>query len=222
MYKKIAVLLVSICLNACQAAAGPTLTNPGAEAQAAMRSPPEDCAAHVIDRFREKAGEIEIPATPDAGNFGGYFYYGPLSKRIRGGTIIVSCSDNYLNLPIPAGYTADWFGKWDVCLYKPCASLSFGGTGFSGGIKSTTWSVGVQYFLYLYTVVGGQLIESYPIGPLSTKKRNPGVLSFSSPFQNGFVYPYNDEVGLEIVHQLPSTHLRLRRDQVNNGDPAER
>jgi hypothetical protein len=68
-------------------------------------------------------------------------------------------------------------------------------------MQSSTWSVSVQYFLFVYAAYSDQFIESYPIGPLSTKKRKAGFLSFSSPFQNGFVYPNNEEVGLEIVHQ---------------------
>jgi hypothetical protein len=45
-------------------------------------------------------------------------------------------------------------------------------------------------------------MESYAIGQVMypKKKKDLPFLEFPSPFQNGFVYPANDQVGLEIVH----------------------
>jgi hypothetical protein len=198
--------LLALSLGACDLTGALTRKNLNTMEREASRprvsSTPFMCGT-TDQGVRTKGGEQSVPVVLNSPNFGGYFAYGPMSKKHKSRSVVVSCSDNYYGIPVPKGYSPDWFGEWDPCFDKSCNSLGFGGTGLVGEIQSSTWLPGVQYFMFLYTIGSAQFIESYPIGPLSTKKRNPGVLSFSSPFQNGFVYPSNDEVGLEIVHQSP-------------------
>ncbi len=161
---------------------------------AAIR-PPADCANELESRFNpKKGGTVSIPPVPSSGNFSGYARYAPSSADYYSYTTFYSCSDNWQNIPVPQGYTPDWFGLWEAC--EGC-TFTFENANLKMLLLSATWVPKVQYYLYLYTTMGGVLMTSYPIGTVKKKKQ---TITFSTPFENGLTWPLNDTISLEIVH----------------------
>jgi hypothetical protein len=167
----------------------------------ASRAPTFPCSSNP-EYIRGKGGKIANPSVPGSGDFSGTYYYAKIaSEKFKNvDTHVDSCSSNYYGVPVPQGYTPDWFGAWALCEGSACNSFSFGPGNLEMSLESSTWDLTTSYYMYLYTLKGQQLIESYPIGSPTTKGKNKRILTFSSPYQNGFVYPQNDYVGLEIVH----------------------
>jgi hypothetical protein len=135
-------------------------------------------------------------------NFVGYFYHAPVEgKRFHDPTGVVSCTDNFYDLPIPVGYTAE-FGAWLICESQGCPSFTFAP---ETAKRSRTRPLGVPASpttCMCTRLPASNSMESYAIGQVMypKKKKDLPFLEFQSPFQNGFVYPANDQVGLEIVH----------------------
>ncbi len=129
--------------------------------------------------------------------------YGPLiGKHFRASSFEVdSCTFNNYSVPVPTGYTPDWFGAMEICTGRGyCHPLSFGSASVNAEISSTTWVNGTTYYLYIYTIRGRQLLEYYSIGSVQIEKNHLPFLKFASPLENGFVYPSGDVLGFEIVH----------------------
>jgi hypothetical protein len=143
----------------------------------------------------KKGGTIVIPTVPSSGNFGGYAQYAPLTSKVYETSGFVSCSYNAYNIPVPQGYTPDWFGQWDVC--NGTCAFSFETATLKMQVKSATWVPKKTYYLFVYTTTGGALMTSYPIGVVKKKKE---TLTFPTPFENGLTWPPNDTISLEIVH----------------------
>jgi hypothetical protein len=102
---------------------------------------------------------------------------------------------NYVNAPVPQGFTADWFG-W-LQPRESTDNLTFEPAALSGDVYSSTWVANTHYYLYVYITETGQLLESYETQGFNPKK---GTVIFDSPFENGFVIPVNMTISLEIVH----------------------
>jgi hypothetical protein len=141
--------------------------------------------------FNAGRGKIFTPVLL-GGQFSGKIFYAASdsSGSLAGFTACVG-SVNEFNVPVPAGFTPDWFGNigFDT-------ELTFGAGKFKGQMYATTWLSKTDYFLYIYDGAN-TLIESYKMGPLSERK---ATLRFASPFQNGFAVPADGIVNLEIVH----------------------
>jgi hypothetical protein len=103
-------------------------------------------------------------------------------------------SVNKYDVPVPAGFTPDWFLNTQVA----ANGVIFSPATVYRDLYATTWLPKTDYYLYVYDG-GGSLIESYKIGPLKKKK---GALKFASPFQN-FAVPQDRTVNFEIVHPTP-------------------
>jgi hypothetical protein len=151
-------------------------------------------------------GSQRVPHIVGSRELSGSFQYAAFHWRARVKSLTESCPPDTDYLPVPNGYTADWFGVWSLVCRSGCGGLTFEPAQLSGAIESSTWIEGTNYFLYVYTGETKQFLESYAIGPVTTDKRGKPVLNFASPFENRFVYPANDDVGLEIVHPTPVTH----------------
>jgi hypothetical protein len=167
-----------------------------------------DCGSYPV-YVSKRGGKMAVPVVQSSGNFAGYFGYTAITaagyKFIKEATIVDSCSTNYYSVPIPNGYTPDWFGAWYVCeqdMSGNCGSFLFNSGDPSMSLASTTWEPQTTYYLYVYAVKSKQLLTSYVIGTPVAKRRK-AILTFSSPFANGFQYPAQDFIGFEIVHASP-------------------
>jgi hypothetical protein len=171
-----------------------------AQARSSLANPSNsDCDGMLTGRLSSKGGKLPIPEVPASGNFGGQFHYAAFSYGSSiDNTIVVSCDYNLYNIPVPEGYTPDWFGAWNVC--DGGCTFTFQSSDAAMKIFSSTWVTKRRYYIYLYDVVSGNFIESYSIGSTKTKGSEGPYLKFVTPFANGLVYPYGDEIGLEIVH----------------------
>jgi hypothetical protein len=150
--------------------------------------------------MRTKGGIEPIPGIPSSTFDGGPLTYAPLTGKVYSRGSFYSCLYNEFKLPIPVGYSADWFGAWSACSVD--CNFSFKAGQLTSYTQSDIWVPGRSYYLYLYTAMGGQYIESYQIGPVEVLKKYDyvPVLPFSSPLQNGFTWPVNYFVAFEIVH----------------------
>ena len=150
--------------------------------------------------IKKKGGTVTIPGIPSSTFAGGPLRYAPVTTKVLNRPVFYSCLYNYFNVPIPAGYTPDWFGAWAVC--GDNCDFSFEAADLDCYIEYYGWVPGTTYYLYLYQAHSGQFIESYEMGPLKVTKKGAGIptLHFASPFENGFTWPANDFVAFEIVH----------------------
>jgi hypothetical protein len=140
--------------------------------------------------LKGNGGRLALPAFSD-GSFIGVVGYAPFNS---GGTavFVVACpgSENYNNVPVPPGYSADWVAEIGV---SGNDTFTFGPAMLQGKLtRATTLSPKTIYYMYVYDS-NNNLLESYKIGP---KKRE--TLKFDSPFENGFVLP--GTINIEIAH----------------------
>jgi hypothetical protein len=205
MKRALIITTAAALLTACQGTnpVPPPLDAGAAAMSAHVALPATDACASLRDDHeflgRGNRHPIHIPGIGQregrAG--GGTFGYGYLNAKTRGADpIFTACNYNFYNIPVPAGYTADWFGSWNVCNGE--CTFTFVGDGGSLTLRATTlFQKGVQYYMYVYTAVNKQMLESYPI-PIP---RRQGPLVMPTPFQDGLVEPLGDFFALEIVHQ---------------------
>jgi hypothetical protein len=141
-------------------------------------------------------GKQVVDGIPENGyNFRFSFKYAGYSPPIRPRPSLETCDFNMFNVPVPQGFTADWFAWWQP--RDSTDNLTFKSADVSGEVYSATWVAKTHYYLYVYITETGQLIESYETQGLNPKK---GAVVFDSPFEDGFVIPVNMTISLEIVH----------------------
>jgi hypothetical protein len=201
--KKLFLLAAIFLASAgCQGLSTPGSPEPGSAPLAKISNPADAPCTIVSDHhvIRTKGGIEGISGIPSSTFAGGPLRYAPLTGKVYSRGSFYSCLYNEFNLPIPVGYSADWFGAWSACSVD--CNFSFKAAQLTSYTQSDIWVPGRSYYLYLYTAMGGQYIESYQIGPVEVLKKYDyvPVLPFSSPLQNGFTWPVNDFVAFEIVH----------------------
>jgi hypothetical protein len=201
MTRVVAAVLIAVSLSACQSAMSLPAANNLSQRQATVRSTVagDTTCLDVISRranVLRRAGSIFSPYKIALGPRG-HWRYGPQDKRVRGQIEFRTCDYNYFNVPVPDGYTAVWFGGLHLC--DDACTFTFGTfdtTAVTYAVGTSKFPAASQYYLYAYTGNGKQLIESYPIEGLDRANRR---LVFTSPLQNGFVWPFDDFVVFEIV-----------------------
>ncbi len=151
-----------------------------------------DCVSYA-PFFLQKGGKIGLPSAPDGGNYYGKVYY-PSGNYGEGQSEVQICpgSDDNFGMPIPKGYTPDWFAQWSFGF-----SAVFAQGNLDGKMYSALWLPRTDYFMYIYDE-NNNLIESYKIGRANVKS---GYLTFPSPFQNGLSVTEGTDINLEIVHK---------------------
>jgi hypothetical protein len=220
--KKLSSLSLIIALVACQGQSVPWGSNEQISARSQIQPPEDGNCTNKSDqhRIRKKGGTEYIPALPASGQFdgqyGGQSKYARLSREVGSEPSVFSCLYNQFNIPVPANYTADWFGAWSFCsvpssrttqrAHRDRCAFTFESGNLYGQISAEAWSPSTTYYLYVYTARSGTFIESYPIGPVTIykpKTQKLPSLQFASPFENNFAWPTGDFVALEIVHPTP-------------------
>jgi hypothetical protein len=136
-------------------------------------------------RLEEK---IDLPELSDYTQYGTIHY---ASDTAGGLAPFEACpgSDNSFSMPVPNGYSPDWFGQ-----IRFGYSTVFGKADLFGKMYAPDWLPKTDYSMYLYDG-GNNFIESYKIG-----RAKKAVLEFPSPFENGFSTPADGTLNLEIVH----------------------
>jgi hypothetical protein len=196
---KLAIVSIAlVCLEACTDVASTSLTQEASPSLSHKATATDMNCNYVNDNkgLNPSGGKQMVDGIPQNGyNFKVAFKYAGYSPPIRPKPMLVTCDYNMFNVPVPQGFTADWFG-W----FQPrdaTDNLTFDSADLSGDVYSSTWVAKTHYYLYVYVTETGQLLESYETQGLKPKK---GAVIFDSPFENGFVIPVNMTISLEIVH----------------------
>jgi hypothetical protein len=207
MHRAFAAIFVSTFLASCSSAgtiAGTPASDSAVRQQAPLARPSyEVCGSLEYKHIAETGGTQRLPHIAKQREFYGTFGYGAFNMKGRVASLIFSCPTSDPIAPTPQGYTADWFGSWTLICHDGCNGITFANAGLDGSIVSNVWSQNETYYLYLYTLYTRQFIASYQIGPVTPGKNGRSSLAFASPFENGFVYPTNEAIALEIVHPSP-------------------
>jgi hypothetical protein len=193
------IALLSTSLAGCQATSSVPQSGAGTSASLAralnMRagSPDldNDCFETIAFFAHQNGGRIGLPSAN--GNYYGKIFYAS-GLFGDGQTVLAVCpgSDNNFQMPIPKGYTADWFAQWSFSF-----AATFGQDDLYGKMYSTLWLPRTDYYMYIYDQTNKE-IESYELGRANLKS---GFLTFPSPFENGFSTPLDGVLNFEIVHK---------------------
>jgi hypothetical protein len=175
-------------LLSCHAAI--TDTEPSAQQpQTRLRRADSEPCGFNDKNLKEKGGKIGLPAFVGTGQFGGILHYA--ASNYGGAVGLVACDGTYNqnNVPVPQGFTADWFCEFHFAQ----TTVQFGPGNLVGTVTSNTLLHNQNYYLYAYD---GQnnLIASY--GPFLNDHK---TLHFTSPFENGFTM-VGPMINLEIAH----------------------
>jgi len=195
------LMFTSACQNLGSLQSPGGLTRVSSETSGRLRQTNPPCTDVTDHRsIKKKGGKETIPGIPGSTFAGGPLRYAPMTQRLYTLATFYTCLYNYFGVPVPSGYTPDWFGAWTIC--GDNCEFSFESANLDCYIESYGWVPGTAYYLYLYQAHSGQFIESYEMGPLKVTKKGAGIptLHFESPFENGFTWPANDFVAFEIVH----------------------
>ena len=207
MQRFLAVILIPAALSACSAANALGVTpapNPAARQSATRaRQNYQVCGSAEHKQISKAGGSQRLPHITGQREFYGTFSYAAFTATGKTGSLIFSCPTSDPIAPTPQGFAADWFGSWTLICSHGCNSLSFANASLQGSIISKSWSMSETYYLYLYDLYSRQYIASYQVGPVTPGRNGYSTLAFASPFENGFLYPQNDAVALEIVHPSP-------------------
>jgi hypothetical protein len=166
--------LLPILLVSCQSINTESLLVPRTPSENSQVAVPADSCNDAVDLhgLNPKGGKQLFPGIlQDNGNFAGVIRYASYPPLIRPQAVGFSCDFNRFNVPVPTGYSADWFGYWGN--FSDSDDIVFGVASLHGFVYSTTWSAGVKYYM---------------------------EVRFKSPFEDGFVIPANSSISLEIVH----------------------
>jgi hypothetical protein len=196
---KLAIVTIAlVCLEACTEIGSPHLAQTPS-LSVSHKSPAADMNCNYVNDHKglnPNGGKQMVDGIQQNGyNFTLAFKYAGYSPAIRPKPRVVTCDYNYFNIPVPQGFTADWFGWWQT--RESTDNLTFEPAALSGDVYSSTWVANTHYYLYVYITETGQLLESYETQGFNPKK---GTVIFDSPFENGFVIPVNMTISLEIVH----------------------
>jgi hypothetical protein len=193
------LVILSTLLPACQSGNSLLVATPNSPIALGLRSvtakpalpkPGTDCRGFNAS-FRQNGGKIDLPELPDDTHYGSVRY---ASGNFGDGLAeFTGCPgfDNSFNVPVPSGFSPDWFGQLRFTF-----AASFGQADLYGKMFAPDWLPRTDYFMYLYDG-DYNFIESYKIGRANVKKAE---LKFPSPFENGLATPADGTLYLEIVH----------------------
>jgi hypothetical protein len=193
------IALLSTSLAACQATSSVPQADGNSSSALAARTlgvtgyPAlgPDCGEYTAVFEHQDGGKIALPEADYS--YAGKVYYA--SGNFGDGLAeFYGCpgSDDSLGIPVPNGYTPDWFGQ-----IRFGFSTAFGQGDLIGKMYSTLWLPKTDYFMYIYDE-NNNLIESYKIGRANVKSEN---LTFPSPFENRFTVTEGTSVNFEIAHK---------------------
>jgi hypothetical protein len=188
--------LVGVCLSAAFLTAcgggtgGASSPMPAAREPLTVGQARQDgvCYGQYTEMYRG-GGKLLFPQIK--GNFAARFDYAPYKERkakfsTEYGQSVANCG----NVPVPPGYTPDWFGFISVdggnalqFQNKPTRRCE---------IQSSTFKRGTQYYLYIYDSSGNVLYAN------SIGTPDNFLLKFTSPFEDRFLIPGG--INLELVH----------------------
>jgi hypothetical protein len=187
-----------ICLEGCTSLVPPNLTQATALNVSHKATAADTHCNFVNDNkgLNPNGGKLTVEGISENDyNFALSLKYAGYGPPIRPRAMLVTCDFNMFNVPVPQGYTADWFGWFQP--HDDTDNLTFDPADLSDNVYSTTWVAKTHYYLYVYITETGQLLESYETQGFKPKK---GAVIFDSPFENGFIIPVNSSISLEIVH----------------------